>query len=151
MESTIIWALSLAISTVITTVVGIIIKRIMNKNFKKRDEDEAKREAERAELEAFREETRNKVIVTAIETSIAKEIQPIKQDLALIKSGNQASLRHNIYEVYDAWIGKEYCPRDVKADFDNLYKNYHAMGKNGVMDKCYRDLMDLPDHPTKRD
>ena len=151
MESAIIWTLSIAIPAIITTIVGIILKRVTDKNFKKRDEDEAKRRAEHEELEAFREQERNKALATTIETSISKEIQPIKDDLALLKRGSQASLRHNIYEVYDAWIDKGYCPRDVKADFDNLYQNYHAMGKNGVMDKCYKDLMDQPDHQHKKD
>ena len=149
MESAIIWTLSIAIPAIITTVVGIILKRVTDKNFKKRDEEEAARRAEKEELEAFREQERNKVLANTIETSISKEIQPIKEDLALLKKGSQASLRHNIYEVYDAWIEKGYCPRDVKADFDNLYQNYHAMGKNGVMDKCYKDLMDLADHEVK--
>jgi len=151
MSEALIWTLSIAIPAIITTAVGIILKRISDKQFKKRDEEERKRHEEREELEALREEKRNKALSSVIEASICKEIQPIKEDLALIKRGSQASLRHNLYEVYDAWINKGYCPRDVKADFDNLYQNYHAMGKNGVMDKCYEDLMDLPDHKTKKD
>ena len=74
-----------------------------------------------------------------------KTLNEIKNDIGELKSSNQANLRHDLYELYDYWKPKKYCPRNVKADFDNLYIHYHKLGSNGVMDKYYREIMALPD------
>ena len=36
---------------------------------------------------------------------------------------------------------------DVKDNFDNLYQQYHALGKNGVMDSFHEEVMELPTTP----
>ncbi len=150
MTSTISWIIGIAVPAVITTIIAIILQHYFKKYYDKKDADEKEYREQMAALDKYREEERNTLLAATIEQSIAKEIQPIKDDLELLKRGNQASLRHNLYEVYDYWAPKGYCPRDKKADFENLYQSYHALGKNGVMDGCYADLMDLPDEEPKK-
>ena len=35
--------------------------------------------------------------------------------------GIQALLRSSLYDLYDTWMDKGYAPRDIKANFENLY------------------------------
>lgn len=76
---------------------------------------------------------------------VLKKLSQIKKEIEAIKGGNQASLRHNLLEIYDYWNPKGYCPREYKNDFENLYKNYHKLGANGVMTSYYIRLKNLPD------
>nr|DAF18944.1 MAG TPA: hypothetical protein [Caudoviricetes sp.] len=61
--------------------------------------------------------------------------------------GIQALLRSSLYDLYDTWTDKGYAPRDIKANFENLYLWYHALGKNGVMTRKYEEFLNLPDMP----
>lgn len=145
MPEAVVWVLSIAIPTLITTVVGVVAKKWLDKYYSKKEAEENKRFEEMKELEHYRDEEQRKEFVEIVEESVTKATKPIRDDLALLKKGNQASLRHNLYEIYDFWAPKGYCPRDVKVDFENLYLSYHNLGKNGVMDACYESLMALPD------
>nr|DAE96016.1 MAG TPA: hypothetical protein [Caudoviricetes sp.] len=62
-------------------------------------------------------------------------------------AGVQALLRNNLYDLYDIWTARGYAPRDVKANFENLYVWYHSLGKNGVMGRKYEEFLRLPDNP----
>lgn len=62
-------------------------------------------------------------------------------------SGVQALLRSNLYDIYDTWTPRGYAPREVKANFENLYIWYHSLGKNGVMTRKYEEFLNLPDNP----
>ena len=66
-----------------------------------------------------------------------------------IGSGIQALLRSSLYDLYDTWYEKGYAPRDIKANFENLYLWYHTLGKNGVMTRRYEKFLELPDSPEK--
>ena len=77
--------------------------------------------------------------------AIEEAVEPIKQDLAIIKKGTQAGLRHDLCLIADEWLIKGYCPRNVKVDFENLYNQYHQLGKNGVMDNTYQSILALPE------
>lgn len=63
--------------------------------------------------------------------------------------GVQALLRDRLYEVYDRYTEKGYAPRHVKDNFSNMYKRYHDLGVNGVMDQHFHVFMQLPDRPNK--
>lgn len=142
--------ISLIISTVVTTTIGILIKRSFDKFFTKKQEEE-NRQKQRDEKLCEHEtrqarEERKKDIREAIEEAV----EPIKQDLIIIKKGTQAGLRHDLVLLADEWIIKGYCPREVKVDFENLYNQYHQLGKNGVMDNTYQEILSLPETKPKR-
>lgn len=63
-------------------------------------------------------------------------------------AGIQAILRNNLYDLYDTWTPRGYAPREVKANFENLYVWYHSLGKNGVMTRKYEEFLNLPDNPS---
>lgn len=142
------WAvtlLSLVVSTIITTVLSIVIKRSFDGYFKKKEieELEQKEKDERLkELELQKErEQRKKDMKEAIEEAV----EPIKQDLYILKKGTQAGLRHDLNLIADEWLIKGYCPRNVKVDFENLYNQYHQLGKNGVMENTHQAILALPE------
>lgn len=65
--------------------------------------------------------------------------------------GVQALLRDRLYEQYDKYHDdKGYAPVWVKNNFENMYKRYHNLGENGVMDQHYKDFMKLPDKPVEK-
>lgn len=74
------------------------------------------------------------------------------EEIQALKMGVQALLRANMISEYNKWHEKGYMPIDVKDSFENVWKNYHAMGKNGVMDDIHEKAMDLPtSRPKSKD
>lgn len=67
-----------------------------------------------------------------------------KEDAELLKIALQALLRSQLYELYEKWVPLHWAPKDVKENFENLYKNYHGLGQNGVMDHIHEEFMSLP-------
>lgn len=137
--------LSLVVSTLVTTVVGILIKRSFDKFFNKKEQEEEEKKNNEKKLKDFeiskeREERKNDM-----KEAIEEAVEPIKQDLAIIKKGTQAGLRHDLGLIADEWLVKGYCPRNVKVDFENLYNQYHQLGKNGVMDNTREAILALPE------
>ena len=153
MDVTTLWTalITLAASTIITTIIGLLIKRSFNNFFKKRADAEEKQKNTADKLKGFEDqrdcESRKKDMKDAIEEAIT----PIKQDLAIVKKGIQAGLRHDLVQMADEWLPKGYCPRTVKIDFENEYNQYHALGKNGVMDNTYQAILDLPEQLEQKE
>ena len=71
-------------------------------------------------------------------------IKDIRKENCAIKSGIQAVLRNSLIELYEKYYHSGSAPIYVKDNYENLYKQYHALGANGVMDSYYRQFMDLP-------
>ena len=53
-------------------------------------------------------------------------------------------LRDRLYSTYMHYQEKGYAPIYARENFENMYKQYHGLGANGVMDDIYRKFMDLP-------
>lgn len=77
-------------------------------------------------------------------------IDKIEEDLEKVKSGDQASLRNDLYQLYDVCKKKGYASMGERINFDNLYKNYHELGANGVMDDTYNKFMALPSEKVEK-
>lgn len=61
--------------------------------------------------------------------------------------GVQALLRDRMYQSFDHYSEKGYAPIYAKENFLNMYKPYHILGQNGVMDEKKDQFMNLPDKP----
>lgn len=59
--------------------------------------------------------------------------------------GIQAMLRAQMISEYNKALDKGYAPIYAKDNFENAWKNYHALGANGVMDDIHERYMNLPD------
>lgn len=61
--------------------------------------------------------------------------------------GLQALLRDRLRERYNHYSKKSYAPIYAKENFENMYKQYHSLGVNGVMDEIHAKFLALPDNP----
>lgn len=136
---------SLLLSTILTTIVGIWLKRSFDKYFQKRD----KELDELSQLREHKAYEERETLKNDMKDAIEEAVKPIKEDLIIIKKGTQAGLRHDLAMMADEWLMKGYCPRDVKDDFNNIYTQYHQLGKNGVMDNIYHSILGLPEGKPK--
>lgn len=73
--------------------------------------------------------------------------EDVKRQEAL-ERGVQALLRDRLIEIHDYHCPRREIPLHIKDNFDNLYQQYHALGKNGVMDSFHDEVMDLPTTPN---
>ena len=78
-------------------------------------------------------------IVVAIATSLWIQTRAIKR-------GIQALLRDRLLQGYKHYEQKGWADYEDKANIDNIYQQYHALGKNGVMDARHERFVSLPDH-----
>ena len=61
-----------------------------------------------------------------------------------LKAGIQALLRDRLLQSYNYYKKQGYCSYEEKENWINMYKNYHNLGSNGVMDSIKQDILDLP-------
>ncbi len=61
------------------------------------------------------------------------------------QKGIQAMLRAQMISEYNKALDKGYAPIYAKENFENVWKNYHTLGANGVMDEIHERYMSLPD------
>lgn len=71
-----------------------------------------------------------------------------EEESKAIKLGIQALLRDRLYQLYDKHMEEGFAPIDVKENFENLYKQYHNLGENGVMDESHDKFKELPTKST---
>jgi hypothetical protein len=70
-----------------------------------------------------------------------------EQESEAIKLGVQALLRDRLYEKYDKYSELGYAPIHARENFENIWTQYHNLGKNGVMDDIHDKFMKLPTEP----
>lgn len=74
----------------------------------------------------------------------------ILNSLTAIKKGTQASLRNALVQLWEKYSELGYAPIWVRDDFENLYKQYHNLGANGVIDDLREKFLALPTEPPKK-
>lgn len=121
-----------AFEVIITTVLALVIKKMWNK-----------KEKERQELEALREQQRSE----ELKNTIKEEFKPLNADVELIKKAMQKDMRRSLRQDGSFYIKRGYASMQEKTEYDELYRAYHPLGKNGVVDKMYSDVMQLPEEP----
>lgn len=82
---------------------------------------------------------------------IREEIRPLKEDFAKLKEVDeiqkksiQAILRDRLYDLASKAAKHEYTTINERVNFENLYTQYHQLGKNGVMDKIRDEYFAYP-------
>lgn len=71
-----------------------------------------------------------------------------KNEINALRYGVQALLRCELRQQYEVYSRQGWASVDTKEDFVNMYKWYHNLGENGVMDDVYRKFLALPTSPT---
>lgn len=89
-------------------------------------------------------------IILGIYRSFAKKMKEIKADNVALRLGVQALLRSQMISDYNKYMEQGYAPIYARENFENCWKQYHAMGKNGVMDNLHTTFMELPTNAPER-
>lgn len=66
------------------------------------------------------------------------------QKTEAVQRGVQALLRDRLYDKYEYYSEKGYAPIRARENFENMWIQYHSLGKNGVMDDIHIKFMELP-------
>lgn len=75
---------------------------------------------------------------------LATQIRHDRADTAATKLGVQALLRAQMIADYNKWHDRGYAPIYARQNFENCWKQYHALGVNGVMDDIHSKFLQLP-------
>ena len=102
----------------------------------------AKREDERkrAEIEALRRDKEMKKQNDALE----KQSEVMEKQNAAMMSAIQAMLRDRLLQGYRHYFEKGWADYDDRENLENIYSQYHALGKNGIMDGFREMFLQLP-------
>lgn len=120
------WLTVIGIPGTITGIALIMINRTIARSDRRRAEEEEQRIVREQEIK-----NQNKAMEA--------------QNEALML-GVQAMLRDRLLQGYRHYADKGWADYDDRENMENMYKQYHALGANGVMDG-YRDrFLALPDH-----
>ena len=97
-------------------------------------------------------------VITLISSQYKKKIKEINElqkleevakkarteELSILKRSMQAILRGQIIQVYNQCLDRgNICRIYEKENVDELYKSYHALGGNSVIEGVYRALMNM--------
>lgn len=88
-------------------------------------------------------------LFTLLFNFIFKKISNKKGDEILLRKGLQALLRDRLLEKGTDHVKKGFITISNKDNYDNMYRTYHSLGKNGVMDTLYSEVMTLPNEKPK--
>ena len=80
---------------------------------------------------------------------IIAKLKKYKTEQDAIRNGIQALLRAEMIKSYNKYNELGFAPIYAKENFQNVYKNYHALGLNGVMDEIRKQFMELPTEQQK--
>ena len=83
-------------------------------------------------------------LLITILTAVWRKIKLNEKTTESVQLGLHALLRDRLYSTYTHYQEKGYAPIYAKENFENMYKQYHVLGANGVMNDIYRKFMDLP-------
>ena len=83
-------------------------------------------------------------LLITILTAVWRKIKLNEKKTESVQLGVQALLRDRLYSTYLHYQEKGFAPIYAKENFENMYKQYHVLGANGVMDDIYRKFMNLP-------
>lgn len=87
------------------------------------------------------------LIVTGLGVAVKwlhKKSKTEAQRQGAIEKGLQALLRSQMINDYNHYKEKGYAPIYAKENFENVWKQYHNLGVNGVMDSIHEEFMSLP-------
>ncbi|MDO4301798.1 MAG: hypothetical protein Q4D26_10455 [Clostridia bacterium] len=79
--------------------------------------------------------------------SLKKELLKRVKEQEAVKQGVVALLRQALYDSYNKWSERGYCPIYAMEVSKRIYEQYHALGGNDVGTELYERLKELPTEP----
>ena len=92
-----------------------------------------------------------KIITIVGFPTIAAFFWYIIKRIRAVEHGVQATLRDRLRYLYKCYDKQHYVDLDDREDWEYMYQQYHALGKNGVMDDTRKKLLALPTEPPKKE
>lgn len=89
-------------------------------------------------------------LCVAVYRALYKRIRETDMKRTATQEGIQALLRAQMISEYNKALDKGYAAIYAKENFENVWKKYHALGVNGVMDDIHERYMSLPDRKEDR-
>lgn len=83
-------------------------------------------------------------VLVSIGSYFLKRFKDNEEQTTALKLGVQALLRDRLIHEYNKYIHLGYAPIYAKENFENMWKQYHNLGVNGVMDEIHETFKDLP-------
>lgn len=144
------FVVSTVVETAICTIVGLVIKHKWNKHQAEKQrleelETENFSNAEDKRCEAMKETIYQQM--KEMREGFKQDMTPLKEDIELMKKGMQKDIRRSLRQDGEAMVKRGYATQLEKTEFDELYWSYHNLGRNGVMDSLYEQVMSLPNTP----
>ena len=84
------------------------------------------------------------VLIGILVASLWQKFRKSQQEQDAIKLGLQSLLRGEITKAYYSYKDKGWIPLYALQSIEANYKNYKALGVDGVMDGLWEELMALP-------
>lgn len=67
-----------------------------------------------------------------------------------LTAGVQAMLRDRLRYLGKKYVTQGWVSMEDKEDWENMYQQYHGLGKNGVMDGLRERVLNLQTEPPKK-
>ena len=80
----------------------------------------------------------------AVYSWYAYKLKKYATESQALKLGIQALLRSQMISDYNAWMKRGYAPIYARENFEDCWKQYHALGANGIIKDLHQKFMDLP-------
>lgn len=84
------------------------------------------------------------VVIGILIASLWQKFRKSQQEQDAIKLGLQSLLRGEITKAYYTYKDKGWIPVYALSSVEANFKNYEALGANGVINTIYDELMELP-------
>lgn len=91
------------------------------------------------------------IIKRPLERKVAeneRQQEETQRQNSAVLAGMQALLRDRLVNGYKHYINKGFADYDDRANMENMYNQYHALGQNGVMDHLRQRFLALPIETT---
>lgn len=83
-------------------------------------------------------------VMTLIIGFLVGKLRKNDQTYKALRSGVQALLRDRLIAEYKRHKANGRIDLDDKANFENMYQQYHSLEQNGVMDSIRDEVMAMP-------
>lgn len=84
------------------------------------------------------------VLIGILVASLWQKFRKSQQEQDAIKLGLQSLLRGEITKAYYMYKDKGWIPLYALQSIEANYKNYEALGANGVIDGLWKEMMAMP-------
>ena len=84
------------------------------------------------------------VVIGILIASLWQKFRRSQEEQDAIKLGLQSLLRGEITKAYYTYKDKGWIPLYALQSIEGNYKNYEALGANGVIDGLWKEMMEMP-------